>query len=235
MSVCSLSDLADLATIIGVAAALVTAAVGYIQWRHKARHWLYIPAPNVLSQDPGDPDFWVFPPKRMDDDAYAVVIAGKVINAGPSDAFSLRVYVEPEYSLEQGIPALETAIDAAVCLQKTNGDAKKEIKYSFYEAYKNRNSFIPVLPVGKEQPFVVIARLESGTPYLESLLEKGKEGQISLFWTIDGKQAHGVHARSRTAQGRQLRFNPNDLCAPFEDDRRWPTWKPSIRLAGRKT
>jgi hypothetical protein len=234
MSVCSLSDLADLATIIGVAAALVTAAVGYSGWRHKARHSLYIPAPNVLSQDPGDPDFWVFPPTRMDDGAYAVVIAGKVVNAGPSDAFSVRVYVEPEYSLEQGVPALEAAIDTAVNLQKTNGDVNKKIKYSFYEAYKNRNSFIPVLPVGKEQPFVVIARLEPGTAYLESLLEKGEEGQISLFWTIDGKQAHGVHARSRTAQGKELRFGPNDLCAPFEDDRRWLPRKRGSRLADRE-
>jgi hypothetical protein len=225
MSVCSLSDLANLATIIGVVAALVTAAVGYSGWRHKARHWLYIPAPNVLTQDPGDPEFWVFPPTQMEDGAYAVVIAGKVVNAGPSDAFSVRVYIEPEYSLEQGIPALEAAIDTAANLQKTSDNASKKIKYGFYEAYKNRHSFIPVLPVGKDQPFVVIARLEPGTAYLDSLLKKGKEGQISLFWTIDGKQAHGVHARSRTARGRKLRFGPNDLCAPFEDERWSPPWK----------
>lgn len=224
MRAASVSYLADLATIIGVAAALVTALVGYREWRHRTRHWLYIPAPNVLTQDPGDPGFWVFAPIAMDDGAYAVVIAGKIINAGPNDAFSVRVFVEPECGVDQVIAPLEVAV-AAAARHPSNDDAAEAISARFVDAYRNRFSFIPVLPVGKEQSFVVVARLELEDEYLESLLELEGKNEISLFWEIDGKQVHGVQARSRTVLGRRLSFGPEKLCAPFESER-WPAaWR----------
>lgn len=219
MGALAVSDLADFATIIGVAAALVTAIVGYREWRHRTRHWLYIPAPNLLTQNPGDPGFWVFAPVPLDDGAYALVIAGKIINAGPNDAFSVRVFVEPECQVEHVIPPLEVAVAAAARHPSSDGDAEK-ISAAFVNAYRNRFSFIPVLPVGEEQLFVVVARLEPGDEYLESLLELNGENEISLYWEVDGKQVHGVQARSRTVLGRRLSFGPEKLCAPFESERR---------------
>lgn len=221
--IASVSGLADLATIVGVVAAMATAVVAYREWRHRSRHWLYIPAPNVFTQDPAEPDFWVFPPTMMDDGTYALVIAGKIINAGPSDAFSVRVFVEPESDVEQAVEALESVLQVAAAHPNSSGDAEK-ISAGFVDAYKNRFSFIPVLPTGQARPFVVVARLERGDEYLESLLELSDASEISLYWEEEGRQVHGVQAQSRTALGRRLSFTPEKLCAPFENERLLDLW-----------
>lgn len=231
MDVGWLSDAANVATVIGVTTALFTAFVVFRDWRHKTGHRLYIPAPDLYSQNSEDPEFWVFPPKELKDGSFAVVIAGKVVNAGPSDAFSVRIFVEDEEDDEDEetdlASALDAAVEEAVKLREDSGKKSKgyvAVESAFFEAYKTRQSLIPVLPVGKAQPFVVVARLKDGNAYLAKLRGEGKIG-ISLSWETDGEQAHGIHARSRTALGRQLSFGPADLCAPFEKGR----WYDALR------
>lgn len=228
MHIAWLSDAANLATVIGVTAALLTAVVIFRDWRHKTRHWLYIPAPNLYSQNPEDPEFWVFPPKKMEDGSFALVIAGKVVNAGPSDAFSVRIFAETEDESADFISAIDAAVERAVRIQEYDSEGSKghrAVESAFFEAYKTRDSLIPVLPVGKAQRFVVVARLEQGDAYLTSLLRDDMDSENTMFWEVNGEQAHGIHARSRTALGRRLSFGPADLCAPFEKGR----WHDALR------
>lgn len=235
MDLASLSDAADLATVIGVTAALLTAIVVFRDWRHKTRHWLYIPAPDLYSQNPEDPEFWVFPPKEMEDGSFALVIAGKVVNAGPSDAFSVRIFAETEDESADFISAIDAAVERAVRIQESDSKGSKDhriVENAFFEAYKTRNSLISVLPVGKALPFVVVARLEPEDAYLKSLLRGDMDSENTMFWEVDGKQAHGIHARSRTTLGRQLSFGPADLCAPFEKGRWHDALKRRRKLDG---
>jgi hypothetical protein len=115
-----LSTVAQLFGIVAVLAALPGAVIAIRGWRLKNRHWLYIPAPIVLSQDPGEPDFWVFPPTEVEDGVYALVIAGSVVNAGPSDAFSVRIYADPEIEWEDGVEPLKAAIEVAAAHPRTH-------------------------------------------------------------------------------------------------------------------
>jgi hypothetical protein len=220
MDIAWLSDTANVATVIGVTTALLTAVVVFRDWRHKTSHRLYIASQNLYTQDPGDPDFWVFPPKEIEDGAFALVIAGKIFNAGPSDAFSVRVFVESECEFGDALDAFDAAVEMVVALQNSGIEGYETVNGAFSDAYKDRRSLIPVIPAKSSQPFLVVARLESGDPYLKKLLGDEKNPQTSLYWEIDGKQAHGIHARSRTALGKQLSFGPEDLCAPFEQRRR---------------
>jgi hypothetical protein len=212
----NLSTLAQLTAIAAAAAAVAGVFVAVRSWRLKNRHWLFIPTPNVIHQDPGAPVFWVFPPTPVgDDEVYALVIAGIVVNAGPSDAFSVRVYAEPEVDWDDATVPLNAAI-AFAAENRRNTSGKQAITYAFYEAHKNRRSVVPVLRVGEQHRFVVVAKLERGNPYLESLLKLDNSVGISYFWEEDGRQAHSVHVASRTILGKQLRFGPDDLCSPFE-------------------
>jgi hypothetical protein len=226
----SLSEFADVVTIVGVFAALVSAAIAYRGWRHRTGHWLYIPAPNVLSQDPGAPDFWVFPPLAVDDDVYAVVIAGKLVNAGPSDAFSIHIYAEPEFAWKEGVEPVRAAAKVVTRHKSHSPRDEEAIMRSFLEVYKSREHFIPVLRVGDERRFVVVLKLKRSDPYLQELLDDRndvvKNCELSGHWeTQDRKQAHGVHATSRTILGGRIMFESDDLCAPFEVGR-----GPSARL-----
>ncbi|HWO47381.1 MAG TPA: hypothetical protein VNM41_04905, partial [Solirubrobacterales bacterium] len=128
-----------------------------------------------------------------------------------------------ESDVEQAVEALESALQIAAAHPNSNGDTE-QISAGFVDAYKNRFSFIPVLPAGQAQPFAVVARLEPGDEYLESLLELSDANEISLYWEEEGRQVHGVQARSRTALGQRLSFTPEKLCAPFENDRLLHTW-----------
>jgi hypothetical protein len=224
------SSLAQLAGIIAVVIALPGAFVAIRGWRLRSRHWLYIPAPNVLTQDPGSPDFWVFPPMEMGDGTYAIVIAGALINAGPSDAFSIRVHAEPEFSYEEGVEPLKAAIDIAAQHPRIDRE-RREVAHSFLEAYKTRKTFFPVLPVGERARFIVVAKFDAADPYLRSVLKRNDGEKVaagttmSCYWEHEGKQAHRVHAASRTILGRKLNFGPNDLCSPFERDRDLRRWR----------
>jgi len=234
----SLSELADVVTIVGVLAAIVSAAIAYRGWRHRTGHWLYIPAPDVLSQDPGAPEFWVFPPTEIEDGVYGLVIAGKLINAGPSDAFSIHIYAEPEIDWEDGLGPVEAAAEIATRHRHHSPQDRETIVRSFLDVYKNRKSFIPVLRVGQERRFVVIRKLEGNDPYLKELLgREWSHSELSAHWeTEDRKQAHGVHAASRTTLGRRIVFVPDDLCAPFEVSRGPSRWlRRAIELTRRGT
>jgi len=217
-----LSEVADAVTIVGVLAAMVSALVAYRGWRHRTGHWLYIPAPNLTRQDAGRPEFWVFPPQELADGSFGVVIAGALINAGPSDAFSVRAYVEPACDWNQGFELLEAT--AHVAAQTENSDASwQEIHRHFMDVYPRGGPSIPVLRVGERLDFVVVARLERGNPYLDELLNHEGERTLSCHWTrLDGSEAHGVHADSRTILGRRIVFDAEDLCSPFEGGRRLP-------------
>jgi hypothetical protein len=133
-----LSDAADVATVVGVTAALLTAIFVVRDWRHKTGHWLYITAPNYYTQDPGDPEFWVFPPQELEDGAFALVIAGKIVNAGPSDAFSVRIFVEPECEFGDALDAFDAAVEMTVELQDSGTDGYERVYAAFSEAYKER-------------------------------------------------------------------------------------------------
>lgn len=219
-----LTTVAQLLGIVAVLAALPGAFIAVRGWRLKNRHWLYIPAPIVHSQEAAKPDFWVFPPTEIANGVHAVVIAGAVVNAGPSDAFSVRIYADPEIGWEEGIEPLEAAIDVAAAHPRTD-EGHDAVARMFLEAYKNRRSLIPVLRVGCRQQFVVIAKFERGDPYLEEILSaEGAGEQVTCHWEHENSQAHQVHAMSRTILGRRLEFEPGDLCAPFESERSLQRW-----------
>lgn len=233
MDLASLSDAANLATVIGVTAALLTAIVVFRDWHHKTRHRLYISAPNYYSQNPEDPEFWVFPPKEMEDGSFALVIAGKVINAGPSDAFSVRIFSETEDESTDFVGAIDAAVEKAVGIQEYDSEGSKghrAVENAFFESFKTRNSLIPVLPASGAQRFVLVARLEPGDEYLKALLKEDMTAECTMPWEVDGKQMHGIHARSRTALGRQLSFGPADLTAPFEKGRWYDALKRRRKL-----
>jgi hypothetical protein len=91
-----LGSAADIAQVVGAAvgemALLVATGVAIVawkEWRHKTGHRLYIPAPGD-HQDPVSPIFWVYPPSQTADGKWAVQFAGKIVNAGPADAFRTR-------------------------------------------------------------------------------------------------------------------------------------------------
>lgn len=223
MGAITLAEAADLLTVFGVLAAVISAVVAYRGWRHKTGHWLYIPAPNVHSQDPAEPEFWVFPPQELEDGTFGVVIAGALINAGPSDSFSVRLFAEPELDWREGMKLLKETAKFAAESSLTEKSAH-EINVGFLDVFKHREFFIPVLRVDDRENFVLVSRLERGNPYLEELLRTPRNPNLSCHWqSPDRKQAHGVHAWSRTILGRRVRFGPDDLCAPFE---RFPPWIP---------
>ena len=214
-----LSELADLVTIVGVLAAIVSAAIAYRGWRHRTGHWLYIAAPNFTRQDPARPEFWVFQPQELEDGTFAVVIAGGLINAGPSDAFSVRVYVPSEMDWDEGFRPLRAAAKIASENEKTSY-SPEEIWGGYVDNYHQSGPFVPVLRVGERLDFVLVSRLEKGNPYLEELLKGHDNPMVSCHWTTPEKEeAHGVHATSRTILGRKIVFTPADLCAPFENRR----------------
>ncbi|HET8956649.1 MAG TPA: hypothetical protein VFN18_13420 [Solirubrobacterales bacterium] len=218
MAAITLSQATDLITVIGVLVGAAAVGIAYREWRHRTGHWLYVPAPNVYSQNPEKPEFWVFPPTELEDASFAVVIAGALINAGPSDAFSVRIFAKPELDWKTGMDVLE---DTAEFVAKNSRVSSKprQIFLNMLGAYKYREVFVPVLRVGDREDFVVIAKLERGDPYLEELLKLSATPELSFPWeTEDKKQAHGVHAVSRTIVGRRVQFTPGDLCAPFEPD-----------------
>lgn len=169
---------------------------------------------------------------------FAVAIAGALINAGPSDAFSVRVFVRRELDWAAGVDLLEKTAKLAADNEKATGDWRA-IRRAFIDRYQREESSVPVIRVGERLDFVVIARLERGDAYLEELLSArtGGEHRLSCHWTtVENEQAHGVHARSRTILGREVLFGPDDLCSPFETRRRGfalPEAFGSLRLGSR--
>jgi hypothetical protein len=208
------STLADIAAIGTLLVAVASAAYARKEWLHKTGHWLYIPAPDEGRQNPVEPDFWVFPPVQVDE-VYAVVIAGKVVNAGPSDAFSVHIYAEPEFSAEElrRYPVFETAIDTLA--HRHPQKAHEDLWESFIKAYRSSTGYVPVLRVGEELPFVVVAKYDRSSRYIETI-QKEEGLEKTRGWMLGDRQAHAVHAESHTITGKKCLFQPGDLCAPFE-------------------
>lgn len=206
----------DITGITLVLVAVFGVAIAYREWRHKTDHWLYIPAPKP-EQSPLDPEFWVFPPVPIED-GVAVPIRGKIVNAGPSDAFSVHIYAEPELPWDEAKEVLAVTASYAVSSKATSVDrSSAEAFGQLLGVYRSKSDFVPVLKAGDELPFVVVAKYEATDPYI-SALPRQAGVHTTARWTHDGSQAHLVHASSRTATRLTKSFGPNQLCAPFEED-----------------
>lgn len=208
-------DASLISAIAGTGAMLVAVASALFarkQWLHKNRNWLYIPAPDVLRQDPAEPAFWVFPPFELDD-CYALVIVGKLVNAGPADAFSVRVYADPEVHGHAVRSPFWQAIDIA---DAHTAKPRLEVERTFVGAYMNADSLIPVLRVGESKQFAVVAKFDKDDAYIRSITQEDAGQKESCAWEHERRQAHRVHAASRTILSGTLEFGPSDLCAPFE-------------------
>jgi hypothetical protein len=210
------STLAAIAAIGTLLVAVVGAAIAYREWLHKTSHWLYIPEPNRSSQDPLRPTFWVFPPVSIGD-FRAVVIAGKVVNAGPSDAFSVRIFAEREFSdeeLRSSNGRVRDAVLPTLTLLHPD-DSLDDLQNDFLKKYRTHQAYTPVLRVGAKLSFVVIAKYAATSPFI-SHIEDTRDPKVTCEWALDGVQMHMVCAESRTIVRRKRKFGPGDLCAPFE-------------------
>lgn len=227
--------------IAGIAAAgigLVAAIFAGIEWQVRKREldmqsrgWLAIPAP-PRDQDPLAPAFWVYPPVRRKDGTYDLVVAGEVINNGPADAYSVRIFAGPELqaSDEEEAKALRFALAKTVenviapAFPERDVD---ELYETFVSDYKTRRYYMPLLQAGDRARFVVVAHYSDPTPYLERIAAEGEPVERSRAWVHDHLQAHPVHAAERTTLGRAVEFLPGDLCAPFEDEHALKRWESS--------
>jgi hypothetical protein len=212
-----LSTLSDLATLIGLITAIAAAFYAWREWRHKTDHWLYIPEPEPR-QSPLDPAFWVFPPLPWGD-GYAVPIRGKVLNSGPSDAFSVRVFGDQELPWDEAREVVSIAASFALSSKALEGDPDPAVVLDqFLGIYRSKGRLAPVLRVGEELDFVVVVKFEKESRYIAALPKEAGIHQ-SAPWCLDDRQAHKVRASSRTSTRRIKRFGPDQLCAPFEEDR----------------
>lgn len=210
----------DVAAITGVIAVILAVPGAYLafrQWRREEEvdlH-LYIPAPD-RDQNPLSPDFWVFPPVDLKD-GQALVIGGRMINAGPDAARSVRVYADPEVPTSEAQGALEEAFD--VVAANNPGREHQELWREFVKHYRTRDQFDPLLREGEELRFLVVAHYDHSSPYIKRIGEEGERIERSRDWVQDRRQAHAVHAAFRTGRGGLVEFGPSDLCAPGEDQR----------------
>lgn len=200
----------------------------YREWLRKTSHWLCIPAPNVRRQNPTKPTFWVFPPVNVNG-TYAVAIAGELFNAGPSDAFSVRVYAKDEASDGS---LFEAALKQAADVACQNDPATRNtVLEALTDIHRDRSCYDPILKAGEHMRFLVVATYEESDPYLTMLRKEDRDARAweqelvsrgdqpsprSLYWALNDRQAHPVHASARTPLGRRRDFSPADLCAPFE-------------------
>jgi hypothetical protein len=206
-------DVGALTGVLAVALAVPGAYLAARQWKGEEEALLFIPAP-TYGQNPLAPDFWVFPPVSCGD-VDAVVIAGKIVNAGPATARSVRVYADPAQPFTEAKPALMAAFDVVVT---SNPDRGEEVLWEeWLEHYRDKKSFIPLLREGEELRFVVIACYSRPNAYIERIQ---KQGGVTLHysrdWTQDGRQAHTVHLVYRTKRGKLVELGPGELCAPGE-------------------
>jgi hypothetical protein len=234
-------NLAGIFTILGLAVAVASALYAWREWRHKTRHWLCIPPPDG-AQNPLEPEFWVFPPVELEQGHVAVPIGGILRNVGPSPAFSVRIYADPEYSGEAAMEALRETFHL-VLAKRGAGVSSEDLWRSFVKHHRTRSSYSPMLAIGEELRFLVVAKFEADDPFVLQFSDQEKvreEAGIapwdrSYRWTLDELQAHRVHAASRTFTRRRLEFAPGDLCAPMESEaelRRWAT--PPVAGSGRE-
>ncbi|MBS1891001.1 MAG: hypothetical protein JST59_06900 [Actinobacteria bacterium] len=198
----------------------------------QSRGWLAIPAPPP-DQRPLAPTFWVYPPVRRKDGTYDLVVAGEIVNNGPADAYSVRIFAGPELQAEDeeetnalGV-ALGETVENVIAPAFPERDVD-ELYKTFVTDYKTRHYYMPLLRAGDRARFVVVAHYASPTPYLERIAAEGEPVERSRDWVQDHLQAHPVHAAERTALGRAVEFEPGDLCAPFEDERTLKRWEASL-------
>ncbi len=225
--------------IAGIAAAgigLVAVMFAAFEWQVRKRElsvqnrgWLSIPPP-PHDQSPLEPVFWVYPPLRREDGSYDLVVAGEVVNNGPADAYSVRIFAGPELepSDEQEIARRRVALEETV--EKVIAPAFPEREFdelltTFVADYKQRRYYKPLLRRDNSERFVVVAHYERPTPYLERIAAEGEPCNRSRDWVQDHLQAHPVHASERTALGHAVEFLPGDLCAPFEDEHALKQWE----------
>jgi hypothetical protein len=228
--------------IAGIAAAgigLVAAAFAGIEWQLRKRElkmasrgWICIPAP-PRDQSPLEPVFWVYPPVQREDGSYDLVVAGEVINNGPGDAYSVRIFAGPELVARSEADGehlrsalLRTVEDAiAPAFPERSVD---DIYDAFVTNYKTSSYYKPVLREGEVERFLVVAHYERATPYLERIAAEGEPAERSRDWVQDHLQAHPVQAAERTALGHTFEFGPGDLCAPFEGERALKRWEKAV-------
>jgi hypothetical protein len=229
----TVGDWAESATaLVGLGAAFVAGN----EWRlHKgesnmaSRGWLYIPEPPA-KQSPLKPTFWIYPPTRRSDGSYDLVVAGEITNAGPNDAYSVRIFAGPELeasSCEEEShrsEALWQAVETVIA-PRFPGRTAKSLVEEFAADYKSKEFLRPLLPKGEKQRFVVVAHYDGLTPYLEQILGEGDPAGKTRWWMHDRIQAHPVNAAERTALGNEVRFKPGDLCSPFESEPDMREWQ----------
>ena len=206
-------DAAALTGVLAVALAVPGAYLAVRQWKGEEEPLLFIPAP-PYGQNPVAPVFWVFPPADCGD-VDAVVIAGKIVNAGPA-ARSVRVYADPAQPYEEASPAIKAALQDV--FSANPGRDEEGLWEEFSQHFRDEESFVPLLREGEELSFVVIARYSRPSAYIERI-RKQRGGTISYSrdWTQDGRQAHTVHLSYRTKRGKLVELGPSELCAPGEN------------------
>lgn len=195
----------------------------------KSRGWLFIPEPPA-DQCPLDPTFWIYPPSRREDGSYDLVVAGEVTNAGPNDAYSVRIFAGPELEAtsEENKTYRSEAIWQAVervIAPRFPDRSLDDLVQEFAADYKSKAYLRPLLPKGEKQRFVVVAHYERVTPYLEQIADEGDPTKRTRWWMHGDLQAHPVHAVERTALGHTYEFRPGDLCSPFEGEQDMKTWQ----------
>jgi hypothetical protein len=219
---------------IAVIFAAVCAFIGLVfpandWWRRvkdsktKSSGLLFIPEPPA-DQSPLEPVFWVYPPTRREDGSYDLVVAGEMFNAGPTDAYSVRIFAGPELeamSEEDKADRSEAIWQAVerVIAPRFPERSLESLVQEFAANYKNRAFLRPLLAKGEGQRFVVVAHYDDLTPYLEQIAAEGDPTKRTRWWMHEGLQAHPVHAAERTALGHIHEFKPGDLCSPFEGAR----------------
>jgi hypothetical protein len=205
-------DVAALTGALAVALAVPGAYLAARQWKGEEEPLLFIPAP-PYGQNPLAPVFWVFPPESCGD-VDAVVIAGKIVNAGPA-ARSVRVYADPGQPFTEANPAVKAAFKVVVA--SNPGRDEEGLWEEFIQHYRDEKDFVPLLREGEELPFVVIARYPRPSAYIERIRKQGGGTTFhSRDWTQDGRQAHTVHLSYRTKGGKLVELGPGELCAPGE-------------------
>lgn len=228
----------EIAGIAAAAVGLVAAIFAGTEWQVRKRElnmqsrgWLSIPQPSP-DQSPLTPVFWVYPPVLREDGSYDLVVAGEVVNNGPADAYSVRIFAGPELEPEDDseVSRLQTALWETVenvIAPACPGRDVNDLYDAFVAHYKRRRYYTPLLRRNDRERFVVVAHYERPTPYLERIAAEDRPEERSRAWVQDHLQAHPVHAAERTALGHAVEFGPGDLCAPFEDERALKRWEAS--------
>jgi hypothetical protein len=201
---------AAIAAVLAVLLAIPGAYLAIRELRRREDVALFIPSPDP-DQDPLRPDFWVFPPRECDG-GDAVVIAGRMVNAGPDPARSVRVYADPEIDPADARGPLEAAFEVVVASHP--GEKREELWREFSKHYRGRNDYVSLLQAGDDLRFVVVARYARPNLYIERIRAEGEPTERSRDWVEDGRQAHAVHAAMRRKNGAGVEFGPSELCAP---------------------